>query len=138
MSFNSMSLMDKFEEVFLEEFNKLEYIEIENYVKENNKEILFLCSHDVSFNEKIEEALGKSIIKKVQESYYTKLSRGCNPESLGYSEYLAYALQENSFSSDELRKINLGNDCWRNALIRKYSEKNLLKNLREKLLHPFE
>ena len=131
-----MSLIDKFEEVFLEEFSKLNMSNLDNYVRENNKAIIFLCSFNDGLNKKIEKALGEFIIKKVQENYYLRLLRGCNPESLDYPEYLVYALQENSFSSDELRKINLGIDSWRIAFIRKYSKENLLKNLREKLLFP--
>lgn len=128
-----MLLIDRFQEIFLEEFPKMNLDNIENYVKENRREILFLCNSEEEINRKIEEILGEFIIKKVRENYYPRLFRGCSINSLPCPEYLAYALQENVFSFDELHRINLGNDCWRNEFIKKYSKEDLLKNLREKL-----
>ena len=133
-----MPLINRFEEDFLEEFSELNLDNVNNYMRENNKAIIFLCGFSESINEKIEKILGKFIIKKVRENYYPRLLRGCDSESLEHPEYLVYALQENRFSSDELRKINLETDSWRIAFISKYSEKNLLKNAREKLLRPLE
>lgn len=129
-----MSLRDTLKEAFLEEFSGLNLDSVDNYVSENRKEIIFLCDSDYSLNEKIEKLLGEKIIKKVQEDYYPKLLRGCTAKSLGYPKYLAYALQENSFSFDELRKINLEKGYWKNDVIKNYSEQNLLKNLWGKLL----
>ncbi len=122
-----MSLIDKFKEVFLEEFSEVDLDNVDDYARKNNKEITFLCDSDSSFSEKIEKTLGEKIIKKVQENYYPKLFRGCSLDSLPYPEYLAYTLQENVFSFDELYKINLGNDSWKNDVIKKYSKENLLK-----------
>ncbi|MEK6833445.1 MAG: hypothetical protein AABY32_05335 [Nanoarchaeota archaeon] len=129
-----MSLIDKFEEAFFEEFSKSDIDNIDNYAKQNHEASLFLFKFKEGFKEKIEEALGEKIINKVRENYYPKLLRGVNSGSLPFPEYLAYALQQNSFSFDELYKINLWNDSWRIDFIIRYSDKNLLKNLREKLL----
>ncbi|MFH1503141.1 MAG: hypothetical protein ABIE36_00595 [Candidatus Diapherotrites archaeon] len=130
-----MSLIDEFEEVFFKKFSELNMSNLYNFVEENKKTIIFLCNSDCSFNKKIEKALGEFIIKKeVQENYYPKLLRGRSPESLGYPEYLAYALKENIFSFDQLRKINLDYNSWKNEFIEKYSDRNLLKNFRERLL----
>jgi len=129
-----MSLRDTLEEAFLEEFSGLNLDSVDNYARENKKEIAFLCDSDYSLNEKIEKLLGDKIIKKVQEDYYPKLLRGRSPASLEYPKYFAYTLQENSFPFDELRKINLGDDFWKNDVIKRYSDGKLLKHVREKLL----
>ena len=130
-----MSLTDTLKEAFLEEFSELNIDNVDNYAKENNKAIIFLCSFNDGFNEKIEKVLGDIIIKNVRENYYPRLFRGRSPESLAYPKYLAYALEKNSFSFDELRRINLENDSWRNNFIKKHLDGNLLKNEREKLLN---
>ncbi len=130
-----MSLINQCEELFLGEFYGLEYEQIEDYMKKNRDTILFLCKHKESLNKEIEEIIGKSIIKKVRESYYPRLLRNVNLDSLKNPEYFVYALQKNSFTFDELRKINLGNDNWKNAIMKKYQKPNILKHLREKFLN---
>ena len=132
-----MPLIDKLEEIFLEDFSKLNLDSVDNYARENRETIIFLCNLKEEVKKEIEKMLGEKIIKKVQENYYPKLFRGCSSEYLPYPEYFAYALQENAFSFDELQKINLGKDSWKNDFIRKYSKENLLKNLREKLFPLF-
>lgn len=133
-----MSLIDKFEDVFLEDFNILKGIEIEDYIRKNRKAIKFLCDDNNEISEFIEEALEKLvIIKEVREKYYEKLTRGSNPEFLAHPEYLAYAFRNNIFLPYELRRINFENDHIRNAFIKKYSDEKLLKNFREKLLGIF-
>jgi hypothetical protein len=132
-----MSLIDKFEEGFLEDFNKLKPIEIEDYIRENKKAIKFLCDNNSEISGFIEEVLEKHvIIKEVREKYYEKLLRGCNRELLEHPEYLAYVLRNNILSPYELRKINLENDYIRNAFIKKHSDEKLLKKFRERLLSP--
>jgi hypothetical protein len=133
-----MSLIDRLEEDFLEEFSEVNLDGVASYIKENYDALIFLCKFKEEVKKEIEEILGKKIIKKVQENYYPKLLRGDNKEFLPHPEYLAYALQENIFSFDELRKINLGNDSWKKDFIRKYSKENILKNFREKLLLSLE
>lgn len=128
-----MPLIDAWENDFFEEFTKLNLDNIGDYVRKNRKELIFLCESIEGLDKKIEEMLGEFIIKKARENYYPKLFRGCSQDSLPHPEYLAYALRENAFSSDELRKINLGNDSWRDDFIKKYSKENLLRNFREKL-----
>jgi len=130
-----MLLIDKLEETFLKEINELNISNFDDYLKINNKAIIFLCSFKDEINKKIEEGLKEFIIEKVRENYYPKLYNGINPESLGHPEYLAYALNENIFSSNELRRINFQNDSWRNNFIKKYIDEKLLKNLKEKLLN---
>jgi hypothetical protein len=133
-----MGLIDRLEEIFLEEFNGLDIDNVDKYMKENSDTILFLRKFKRDVDKKIEEALGDKIIKKVKENYYPKLFRGCSTNALAHPEYFAYALEKNIFSFNELYKINLGKDSWKNAFIIKYSKENLLKNFREELLHLFE
>lgn len=130
-----MLLIDKLEETFIKEINELNIRDFDDYLKRNNKAIIFLCDFKEGINEKIEEGLGEFIVKKVRENYYSKLYRGINPEFLEHPEYLAYALNENIFSSNELRKINFQDDSRRNNFIRNHLDGKLLKNLREKLLN---
>ncbi len=134
-----MPLIDEFERIFFEEFINLSLDNVEDYVRKNKKEIIFLCDSREGINKKIEEMLGEFIIKKVRENYYPRLLRGCSQIALPNPEYLAYALQENEFSFDELHKINLGEDSWKNDCIRKYSKENLLKKEFQRIfITPFE
>lgn len=129
-----MSLIDNFENVFLEEFNRLKPMEIKDYIRNNKKAMKFLCDNSSEISEVVEEGLEKFVINEVKEKYYEKLTRGGNPELLPHPEYLAYAFRNNRFSFYELRRINFENDHIRNAFIEKYSHERLLKNFREELL----
>ncbi|MCX6749843.1 MAG: hypothetical protein NTZ83_00115, partial [Candidatus Pacearchaeota archaeon] len=69
-----MSLIDKFEEVFIEDFNKLEGTEMEDYIRKNRDAIKFLCDKNSEISEEIEQILRENvIIKEVREKYYEKL-----------------------------------------------------------------
>jgi len=131
-------LIDRLKEIFFEELDKLygsSYIEeAENYIKENRKEIVRMCEDDKEFNKELEKELGKFIIHRVKESYYPKLCREQSVLSLAHPEYFAYALQEKSFSSAELRKINLEKQLWQNEIIREFSEENIIKKYKKELL----
>lgn len=132
-----MDLIDKFEEIFLEQFDSLDTIAgAENYMKQNKKGIKFLCEHNNEISEYVEEYVGRLIIKEAREKYFERLTKGFNPEGLPYPEYLAYAFLNNSFSYYELRKINFENDNIRNAFIKKYSDTKLLKNFLERIFSP--
>lgn len=129
-----MGLIDKFEETFLKEISGLNMKEVEGYIIANSQDIIYLCSRKPDINGEIEKILGDVIIKEATGNCYQKLSRGLSPESLVYPEYFSYALQENKFSSDELHKINLQNDSWKEDFIIKYAKKDLLKCERERLM----
>jgi hypothetical protein len=129
-----MDLIDKFEEVFLEELNRLKHTEIEDYIRLNKKAIKFLCENNNEINEIIKKALEEFVINEVREKYYGKLDRGSNPELLAHPEYLAYVFRNNLLSFYELRRINFENDNIRNTFIKKYSDEKLLKNFMEDLL----
>jgi hypothetical protein len=129
-----MALIDKFEEAFFEETAGFTLMDMENYMKKNSKDIIFLCNRKPSFNEDIEKTLGGLIVEEAMNNYYEKLRRGLTPESLGHPEYFAFTLQKHVFSNDELHQINLQKDSWIEDFIKKYSKKDLLKSERERLL----
>jgi hypothetical protein len=129
-----MDLIDKFEEDFLEDTAGLTLRDMEDYMKKNSKDIIFLCIRKPEINEHIEKTLGGLIVEEAVDNYYEKLRRGLSPEALGHPEYFAFTLQKHVFSNDDLHQINLQKDSWREDFIKKYSKKDLLKSERERLL----
>jgi hypothetical protein len=133
-----MGLIDKWEEDFFEDLDGLDMSNIGNYLKKNREAIIFLSEHKKDINKKIEEKLEEFVIEEALNLGYQRLLKGFDPNSIGHPEYFAYALaldrNKTIFTFDQLHKINLQNDRWKEKFIEKYSKKDLLKNLREKFL----
>ena len=126
-------LRDNFSEAVSKDLNNLDIFSFEGYASKNSEVLNFLYKKNIIDDSLIEEALKNPVIKCIKG----EIKRNLHPADHFFKpEYLAYTLENDLLSKEEIKQICFDHGDTTQSFIRQYGRKNLLSDLREELLNP--
>ena len=125
--------------VKIEELEELDLPWIEIYGRQNHKELTLLYENKILDDEYLEKTLEEKVFKQARNDY--ELITGERPfptsiDNVGNIEGFVYALEKGKFSEEEIKKIPLAHKENLETFVSRYRKKNLISDLKEKLLNP--
>lgn len=134
------SLEDRLKIATIEDLKQININMLNNYARINKITLTFLYNHNIIDNLSIEEALKHAVFKQARYDFRLMITKDRDyplyADNLGEPACLVYALKKDKFSKKEIKQINFDHKNTAETFIQMYNQKNLLSNLRERLLNP--
>lgn len=119
----------------LDEISKIRLNQLNDYARANQNTLKTIYDKGIIDDKNIKEALITPVTVRIWEDLYL-LTKDFVFENLPNPELIAYALEHNMFSEEQLKIIPLDQGDTFQTIIDMYGKEDLLDSLKEKLLNP--
>jgi len=105
--------------------------------EKDSKSLNNLLAKRIILVDDIEQSIEEAIISEAKRDYEWIIQHNREPDHIG-PEYLAYAINKGVFTKKQLERIHFDFEKTPEEFVKRHNKKNLLFDLRDKLLNPEE